>query len=101
MMAGPEGQEDGSESFQTGDPFVPFDDADAAPDVNIVTIRAVLLGSLCGAVINASNIYLGLKTGWTSGANLVGVGLVQGFGICSKKPLSDHNLTSPYSALRC
>lgn len=28
------------------------------------TVRAVLVGCILGAVISASNIYLGLKTGW-------------------------------------
>jgi hypothetical protein len=53
------------------DPFVPFDDL---PDERkrIVTIRAVLLGCICGALVGSSNIYLGLKTGWTFGASLFG-----------------------------
>lgn len=53
------------------DPFVPFDDL---PDERkrIVTIRAVILGSICGALVGSSNIYLGLKTGWTFGASLFG-----------------------------
>jgi hypothetical protein len=48
------------------DPFTPFEDL---PDERriIVTIRAMLVGSICGALVNASNIYLGLKTGWTFG----------------------------------
>lgn len=46
----------------TTDPFVPFDDL---PDEGsrIVTIRAMLVGCICGALVNASNVYLGLKTG--------------------------------------
>lgn len=53
------------------DPFVPFDDL---PDERkrIVTIRAVILGAICGALVGSSNIYLGLKTGWTFGASLFG-----------------------------
>lgn len=44
------------------DPFVPFDDL---PDEGsrIVTVRAMLVGCICGALVNASNVYLGLKTG--------------------------------------
>ncbi|KAH9840347.1 putative metal-nicotianamine transporter YSL5 [Teratosphaeria destructans] len=53
------------------DPFKPFDDL---PDERqrIVTIRAMLVGCVCGALVNASNLYLGLKTGWTFGASLFG-----------------------------
>jgi hypothetical protein len=53
------------------DPFEPFDDL---PDERkrIVTIRAVILGCICGALVGSSNIYLGLKTGWTFGASLFG-----------------------------
>lgn len=74
----------------TVDPFVPFgkdhaalsrvraksliDGPDDLPDEpkRIITIRAVVLGCMCGAAVNASNIYLGLKTGWTFGALLLG-----------------------------
>jgi hypothetical protein len=56
----------------TLDPFKPFDDL---PDENrtILTIRALFVGLCCGALVNASNVYLGLKTGWTFTANLFGV----------------------------
>lgn len=56
----------------TIDPFKPFDDL---PDERktILTIRAVFVGLCCGALVNASNVYLGLKTGWTFTANLFGV----------------------------
>jgi hypothetical protein len=55
------------------DPFKPFDDL---PDENhnILTIRAISVGLICGALVNASNIYLGLKSGWTASANIFGVG---------------------------
>ncbi|KAF8978514.1 hypothetical protein BGZ52_005930, partial [Haplosporangium bisporale] len=36
------------------------------------TWRAVIIGSLLGCVVAASNIYLGLKIGWTFGAALWG-----------------------------
>jgi hypothetical protein len=51
------------------DPFQPFDDLPNETR-NVLTIRAIAVGILCGALVNASNIYLGLKSGWTSGANL-------------------------------
>jgi hypothetical protein len=54
------------------DPFVPFDDLPDEPH-RILTIRAVFVGLCCGALVNASNVYLGLKTGWTFTANLFGV----------------------------
>ena len=52
-------------------PFQPFDDL---PDEhrNILTVRAVAVGLVCGALVNASNIYLGLKSGWTASANIFG-----------------------------
>jgi len=53
-------------------PFRPFDDLPDEPH-HIITIRAVFVGLCCGALVNASNVYLGLKTGWTFGANLFGV----------------------------
>jgi len=54
------------------DPFVPFDNL---PDEKhwILTVRALFVGMCCGALVNASNVYLGLKTGWTFTANLFGV----------------------------
>ncbi|KAF2460450.1 oligopeptide transporter [Lineolata rhizophorae] len=53
------------------EPFRPFD---GLPDEKkrIITVRAVVVGLICGALVNASNIYLGLKTGWTFGANMFG-----------------------------
>jgi hypothetical protein len=61
-------QERSGDNF-SADPFQPFDDL---PDEkrNVLTIRAITVGILCGALVNASNIYLGLKSGWTSSANL-------------------------------
>ena len=63
------------ESF---DPFTPFNDL---PDERkrIVTIRAMFVGAICGALVNASNLYLGLKTGWTFSANLFGA--IVGFSV--------------------
>ena len=53
-------------------PFVPFEDLPHERD-SILTLRAVIVGLLCGGLVNASNIYLGLKSGWTAGANIFGV----------------------------
>ena len=57
------------------DPFRPFDDL-PAESRNILTFRAVFVGILCGALVNASNIYLGLKSGWTASANIFAVSLI-------------------------
>ncbi|TBU23847.1 OPT oligopeptide transporter [Dichomitus squalens] len=43
-----------------------------APEEQQFTFRAVFVGCALGAVISASNVYLGLKTGWTFGASLFG-----------------------------
>jgi OPT oligopeptide transporter protein len=58
------------------DPFRSFDDL---PDEKsrVLTIRAVFVGICCGALVNASNVYLGLKSGWTFSANLFGVCISQ------------------------
>lgn len=53
-------------------------------EIQQFTVRAVLVGCLLGAVISASNVYLGLKTGWTFGASLFG----SIFGFAILKPLS-------------
>ncbi|KAK1981466.1 OPT oligopeptide transporter protein-domain-containing protein [Colletotrichum cereale] len=55
------------------DAFVPLEKAPAHnAAVKVVTLRAILLGSFCGALVNASNIYLGLRVGWTTSANMIG-----------------------------
>lgn len=59
-------------------PFRPFDDLPDEPH-RIITIRAVFVGLCCGALVNASNVYLGLKTGWTFGGNLFGA--IAGFAV--------------------
>lgn len=51
-----------------------------------LTFRAIIIGCMLGAVVSASNIYLGLKTGWTFGASLFGG--ILGFAIL--KPLSTY-----------
>jgi len=62
----------------TIDPFKPFDDL-PEEGRNILTIRALFVGLCCGALVNASNVYLGLKTGWTFTANLFGA--IAGFAV--------------------
>jgi OPT family oligopeptide transporter len=37
-----------------------------------LTIRSILIGSALGCIIASSNIYIGLKSGWTFGASLFG-----------------------------
>ncbi|KAJ3106943.1 hypothetical protein HDU97_005224 [Phlyctochytrium planicorne] len=64
------------------DPYTPF--PDDGPEETQFTIRAVIVGCLLGAVVGASNLYLGLKTGFTFGASLFGA--IFGFAIL--KPLS-------------
>ncbi|KAI1378902.1 OPT oligopeptide transporter protein-domain-containing protein [Hypoxylon crocopeplum] len=73
---------DPNEDIPITDPFVPLVPAPTSSVVNIVTPRAILLGSLCGALVNASNIYLGLKAGWTSTANILGA--IVGFSVLRK-----------------
>jgi len=60
------------------DPYVPFDDL-PEESKHILTVRAMLVGCICGAAVNASNVYLGLKTGWTFGASLFGA--IVGFSV--------------------
>ncbi|KAI0743453.1 OPT oligopeptide transporter [Daedaleopsis nitida] len=63
-------------------PFPP--DPDEMVETHQLTIRALVVGSALGAVVGASNIYLGLKTGFTFGPQLFGA--IFGFAII--KPLS-------------
>lgn len=63
-------------------PF-PTDPSDPVEDSEL-TIRALVIGCMLGAVVSASNIYLGLKTGWTFGSSLFGA--ILGYAIL--KPLT-------------
>lgn len=67
--------EDNQEAFTAKDlaEGIPFS-ADSLPheDGDGLTIRAMVVGTLLGLIIAASNIYLGLKTGFTFGAQLFG-----------------------------
>jgi hypothetical protein len=51
----------------------PFEQDESLPrEQTQLTWRAVLIGSLLGLIVGASNIYLGLKTGFSFGASLFG-----------------------------
>lgn len=76
--------EDGSEPEVLDNKF-PFPPLKGIPDEDQqISIRALVIGVCLGAIVSASNIYLGLKTGWTFGASLFGG--ILGFAIL--KPLS-------------
>lgn len=65
-----------------GDPF-PIDPL-APHEEHTLTVRAIIVGILLGSVVGASNIYLGLKTGFTFGPQLFGAI----FGFAALKPLA-------------
>ncbi|KAK4187920.1 putative transporter [Podospora australis] len=46
---------------------------------NPLTFRAIIVGCILGSLVNASNLYLGLKTGFTFSANMFGA--IFGYGI--------------------
>jgi OPT family oligopeptide transporter len=52
-----------------------------AVEENPLTVRAVVIGIILGSLVNASNVYLGLKTGFTFPATLFGA--IFGYGIIS------------------
>lgn len=52
------------------DLYKPFPiDPEIAYEPHILTFRAVVTGMVLGCLVNASNLYLGLKTGFTFGAS--------------------------------
>lgn len=51
----------------------------AIPEKSPLTFRAVLIGIILGSLVNASNVYLGLKTGFSFSATLFGA--IFGYGI--------------------
>ncbi|KAJ3555808.1 hypothetical protein NM688_g2375 [Phlebia brevispora] len=59
-------------------------DPDEMEETHQLTLRALFVGWCLGAIVGASNIYLGLKTGFTFGPQLFGA--IFGFAII--KPLS-------------
>ncbi|KAM5442932.1 hypothetical protein MferCBS31731_001804 [Microsporum ferrugineum] len=73
ISTGPCSSESAHDSFAK-DPFKPFNihGPPSAGKESILTFRALLVGILCGALVNASNIYLGLRAGWTASANIFG-----------------------------
>lgn len=52
-----------------------------APGEVQLSVRAVLVGCLIGSVVSCTNIYIGLKIGWTFGASIVSA--VLGFAVFS------------------
>ncbi|KAL3418201.1 oligopeptide transporter [Phlyctema vagabunda] len=71
------------------DLYKPFPIDPAIPhESHILTFRAVVVGMVLGALVNASNLYLGLKTGFTFSSSLFGS--IFGFGIV--KALSKTNI---------
>ncbi|KAI9368931.1 OPT superfamily oligopeptide transporter [Aspergillus egyptiacus] len=75
------------------DAFLPF--TDTPPDNRpILTLRAILVGSLCGTLVNASNIYLDLKAGWTTAANIFGS--VIGFVVLQRWSASEYSSTDGF-----
>ncbi|KAI9609998.1 hypothetical protein H4Q26_006990 [Puccinia striiformis f. sp. tritici PST-130] len=73
-------------NVKSGDPL-PIPDG-LPEEGNQFTFRAVAVGCLLGSVVQASNMYLGLKTGFTFGASLFGAL----FGYAFLKPLSKSKL---------
>ncbi|KAK7047421.1 hypothetical protein VNI00_006652 [Paramarasmius palmivorus] len=66
-------EEEVLESFDDHDVTKPFPiDPDAPEETHQLTFRAILVGSALGALVGASNVYLGLKTGFTFGPQLFG-----------------------------
>ena len=51
------------------------------PNEKQLTPRAIVIGSLVGSIVACTNIYIGLKIGWTFGASIVSA--VLGFAIFS------------------
>ena len=52
---------DGIRLINDGNPFP--EDPNAPEETAQLTVRAVLIGSILGLIVGASNVYLGLKTG--------------------------------------
>ncbi|KAL0959886.1 hypothetical protein HGRIS_011554 [Hohenbuehelia grisea] len=73
------------ETFDDHDVTKPFPiDPNEPEETHQLTFRALFVGSILGAIVGASNIYLGLKTGFTFGPQLFGA--IFGFAIL--KPIS-------------
>ncbi|KAJ2903851.1 putative oligopeptide transporter protein [Zalerion maritima] len=73
------------------DIFSPLPDLhNMAHEQNPLTVRAVLVGLVLGSLVNASNVYLGLKTGFTFGASMFGA--IFGYGIVKLLSTTFHGL---------
>ena len=74
------------------DLYVPLPmDLGLQEETNILSFRAVLVGTILGALVNASNLYLGLKTGFTFSSAMFGAifgyGIIKSLGKFHKVPL--------------
>lgn len=64
---------EGEEDEETHDLFTPFPPLKGVrEEKSPLTVRAVVVGIILGSLVNASNVYLGLKTGFTFSANMFG-----------------------------
>ncbi|KAK0745504.1 OPT oligopeptide transporter protein-domain-containing protein [Schizothecium vesticola] len=71
---------EGTNEEEEEDLYLPLKmDPSIVHEENPLTIRAVAVGCLLGALVNASNLYLGLRTGFTFSANMFGA--IFGYGI--------------------
>ncbi|KAH8881677.1 OPT superfamily oligopeptide transporter [Thozetella sp. PMI_491] len=62
------------------DHFIPLPPAEGVPEEkHPLTVRAVALGCLLGSLVNAADVYTGLKSGITSGAEVFGA--IMGYGL--------------------
>lgn len=68
---------------QEAEPNVPASDKIYVPaaDEKQLPPRAIVIGSLVGSIVACTNIYIGLKIGWTFGVSIVSA--VLGFAIFS------------------
>ncbi|KAK7698275.1 hypothetical protein SLS64_012741 [Diaporthe eres] len=60
-------------------PLPPLEGSTVEKELNPLTIRSVVLGLVFGSLVSASNVYLGLKTGFVFSANMFGA--IFGFGV--------------------
>ncbi|KAK2601787.1 hypothetical protein QQS21_004671 [Conoideocrella luteorostrata] len=73
----PETESDDEDITDLFKSFPPIKGIEEEP--NPLTVRAVLVGIVLGSLVNASNVYLGLKTGFTFSATMFGA--LFGYGI--------------------
>jgi uncharacterized oligopeptide transporter (OPT) family protein len=71
--------EDGEEVRDLFKPLPPLPACAVGKEVRPLTIRSVALGLIFGSLVSASNVYLGLKTGFVFSANMFGA--IFGFGV--------------------